>query len=104
MGMFAYLILGAVMYVSGFLIRQKIVKPKLIKLNKTTRLSPTDPIVIQWVVPCFVVMLVVSAVIGRFLLEHQGFDFAYIIINSLVATVVFYFGFNPDESTMKLPD
>lgn len=49
-------------------------------------------------------MLAVSALIGRYVLHHDGFDWAFIIVNSLVATVVFYFGLNPDTTKMNMPN
>lgn len=35
---------------------------------------------------------------------HERLDITYVLVNSVVMTVVFYFGLNPDETQMKLPD
>lgn len=41
-------------------------------------------------------MLVVSWALGQFVLHHQGIDWAFVIVNSLVATFIFSFGLCPD--------
>jgi len=52
----------------------------------------------------FVIMLIISALLGRFVLGHNGLDIAFVIVNSLVATFVFSFGLSPDHIRHDLPD
>ncbi|MFB6349600.1 hypothetical protein [Moraxella marmotae] len=101
MSFLGYLLMGAVVYTAGFFINLKLLHAKR-KSGEIT--SATHPIIIAWLVGCFVVMLGVSMLLGHYVLHHNGFDWAFIGVNSLVATVVFYFGLNPDTSQMNLPD
>lgn len=100
MGFFGYLLLGGVVYVAGFLLHLKVLKPKY----AGEALGLSSPVIIKCLLACFVLMLAVSALIGRFILHHEGFDWLFIGVNSLVATVVFYFGLNPDQSKLNLPN
>lgn len=101
MGLIGYLILGAMMYLIGFMVHQKILKKHR---NNNEQLAVSHPVLLQCLALCFVIMLAVSGLIGRFMLHHEGFDWAFIVVNSLVATAVFYFGANPDTTKMNLPD
>lgn len=101
MGLFGYLVLGALMYLVGFMTHQKILKKHR---QGSEQLAVSHPVLLQCLAVCFVIMLAVSALIGRFVLGHTGFDWAFIGVNSLVATVVFYFGANPDTTKMRMPD
>lgn len=101
MNFLGYLLLGSVVYVIGFMLNQKVLAAKRASGEIS---SPAHRTIASLVLGCFVVMLAVSALIGHFLLHHQGFDWAFIVVNSLVASVVFYFGLNPDASRMNLPD
>ena len=56
----------------------------------------THPKVIRILMGFFVLMLVVSWALGQFVLHHQGIDWAFVIVNSLVATFIFSFGLCPD--------
>ncbi|VEG13288.1 hypothetical protein [Moraxella cuniculi] len=101
MGFLGYLLMGSVVYVVAFMINIKLLRQK----RQTGKIdSMTHPVMIAYLLGCFVVMLGVSMLLGRFVLNHQGFDWAFIGVNSLVATVIFYFGLNPDTSQMDLPD
>ncbi|MDO5651306.1 MAG: hypothetical protein Q4G13_04120 [Moraxella sp.] len=101
MNAFLYLILGAVVYIAAFQIHLKIIRPKK---QAGEKFGLSHPFIIKCLGACFVLMLPVSALIGRFVLGHASIDVVYILVNSLVATVVFYFGLNPDDSKMKLPE
>lgn len=101
MGFFNYLILGSVVYVIGFTINHKILNPKR---KAGIKYTLTHPVMMQLLGACFVIMLAVSALLGRWVLGHHGFDVAFILTNSVVATFVFYFGLNPDQTQMNLPD
>lgn len=100
MGLIGYLILGALAYIAGIVVFQKRIRHKIARNDRKI----THPVIACCVLGCLVIMLIVSFLIGRFILAHKGIDIAYILVNSLVATVVFYFGLNPDETNMKLPD
>lgn len=99
MGFFGYLLLGSIVYITGGVIHHKILKPKL---QSGASYTLTHPLILQLLAGCFLVMLVVSALLGRFVMGHESFDWAFIVVNSLVATVIFYFAINPDQN-MSLP-
>lgn len=101
MGFLGYLILGGVVYVIGFMIHLKILTPKRKAGTQYTFMHPT---MIQLLLMCFVMKLVISALLGRFVLGHENLDVAFILVNSMVATFVFYFGLNPDQLQMNPPD
>lgn len=96
-----YLLLGGAVYVAGFQLYLKKIRPNK---AKDERLKFTDKRLLPYLVGCFVLMLPVSALISLFVLKHDGLDLAYVLINSLVATAVFGFAINPDETQLKLPD
>ena len=52
----------------------------------------------------FGIMLLISALLGKFVLGHNGLDIAFVIVNSLVATFVFSFGLSPDHIRHDVPD
>lgn len=101
MGFMGYLLMGSLVYVVGFTIHHKYLK---VKKQQGASYSIKTPIIWQCVLGCFVAMMVVSALLSLFVLKHESLDVAYVVVNSLVATVIFYFGLNPDETNMKLPD
>lgn len=96
-----YLLLGGAVYVAGFQLYLKKIRPNK---AKDERLKFTDKRLLPYLVGCFVLMLPVSALISLFVLKHNGLDLAYVLINSLVATAVFGFAINPDETQLKLSD
>lgn len=99
MSFLGYLVLGATVYVIGTFIHLKKLKPKR---QAGVVYTLTHPTIIGLLLGCFVVMFGVSLLMGRFLLGHDGVDWAFVVVNSLVATFIFYFGVNPDEQ-MKPP-
>lgn len=101
MNFIGYLILGGVVYTIGFMINLKILTPKR---QTGIKYTLTHPTILQLLAGCFVAMLVVSALIGRFIIGHDGIDLAFVVVNSLVATFIFYFGVNPDQTQMNLPN
>ncbi|MDO4441625.1 MAG: hypothetical protein Q4B81_05535 [Moraxella sp.] len=101
MGIVGSIIFGAIVYVIGFAIHRKHLARHQ---TNNERFALTHPLIVKCLAACFIIMLAVSALVGRFLLNHETFDWAFIIINSLIATVVFYFGLNPDTTKMNLPD
>lgn len=101
MGFMSYLLMGSLVYVAGFTIHHKHLKAKK---QQGVVYTIKSPIIWQCVLGCFVAMVLVSALLSLYILKHEHLDVAYVLVNSLVATVIFYFGLNPDETNMKLPD
>lgn len=101
MSFMGYLLLGGAMYLLGFVLNLKLLHPK----RKTgTVYTLTHPTILGFVGVCFAVMLLVSFLMGRFLLNHNPIDVAFVLVNSVVATGIFYFGLNPDQTKMNMPD
>lgn len=98
MGFVGYLLMGSLVYLAGFGIYRKVIRPK----RQADR--PVSLLMAALLLGCFLVMALVSVMIGRWLLGHDPIDWAYVAVNSAIATGVFYFGLNPDETTMTLPD
>lgn len=101
MGFFAYTVLGGIAFAIGWVIRTYVLakrpEPKI-------PYSFTHPVIMSYMGAFFVIMLIVSALIGRLILGHTSLDIAYIVVNSLVATFVFSFGINPDTVRYDVPD
>lgn len=93
-----YVLFGALIYGIGVALSFKVLRPRAI----ARRFS--SPVFLAMVVCGFVCMLVVSWLVGHFLLDHAKTDWAYVLINSAVATFVFYFGLSIEEGAMDLPD
>lgn len=100
MGLIGYLILGGVVYTIGFIIHLKLLAPKR---QQGTNFGLTHPTIMTLLMGCFVIMLLVSFLLGKFVLKHEVLDVAFVVVNSIVATIVFYFGVNPDQTQMNLP-
>lgn len=94
-----YLILGGIVYVAGFQIFIKKIRPTK---AKNERLKFNDKRLLPYLLGCFGLMLPISVMISLFVLK-KGVQVDYVLMNSLIATGVFYFGLNPDESYMDLP-
>lgn len=96
-----YLFLGVVAYGMGWALR-------IYVLDKKAQPSPpyslTHPVIIRYLMAFFAVMLIVSFLIGHFILGHTQMDIAFILVNSAVATFVFSFGLSPDQTKHNLPD
>ena len=100
MNFLSYVVLGGLSYAAGWLIRTKV-------LDKETPEQPYNlkhPAILGYMGGFFIVMLIVSWLIGRYMLGHIHIDLAFIIVNSLVATFVFSFGLNPEKSSFHVPD
>ncbi len=100
MSFLAYLVMGSLLYLAGFALFKKTIRPTIPQNERKL----THPLIIKYLLACFVVMCIVSFLISRFVMNHAGLDVMYVLINSAVGTLVFYFGLNPDEANMKLPD
>lgn len=93
--------MGALCYAAGWAVR-------LYVLEKGPKpehpYSLTHPKIKLFLALFFGIMLLISALLGRFVLGHQGLDIPFIVVNSLVATFVFSFGLSPDHIRHDLPD
>lgn len=94
MGFLNYLLMGVLAYAAGWAIRLYVLEqgPK-----PEQPYSLTHPKIKVYLAIFFAIMLVISILLGKFVLGHNGIDFAFIIVNSLVATFVFSFGLSPDH-------
>lgn len=101
MSFLGYLVLGAVVYIIGTFINLKKLKPKRAQGVVYTLTHPT---ILALLVGCFVVMVGVSLALGHFVMAHQQTDWAFVLVNSAVATFIFYFGVNPEQTQMNLPN
>lgn len=101
MGFLSYLLMGTLAYGAGWAVRLYVLEqgPK-----PEQPYGLKHPKVINFLGLFFVIMLVISALLGRFALGHQGLDIPFIIVNSVVATFVFSFGLSPDHVRHDLPD
>ncbi|PNK61647.1 hypothetical protein [Psychrobacter sp. FDAARGOS_221] len=101
MGFLNYLLLGALAYAAGWAVRIYVLEngPR-----PEQAYSLQHPKVIQILALFLLVMLIISTLLGRFVLGHEGFDWAFIIVNSVSATFVFSFGLSPDHIRHDLPD
>lgn len=95
MNFLSYVLLGGLSYAAGWIIRTKVLDQEL-KPQQPYNLK--HPTVIGFMAGFFIVMMIVSWLIGRYILGHIAIDLAFIIINSLVATFVFSFGLNPERA------
>lgn len=98
MSFVGYLLLGSLVYVAGFMLHLKVLKPK-----KQAGM-PVKKLTILAMSVCFLTLLFVSFLIGQWVLGHKRIDVVYILINSVIATGIFYVGLNPDEHAMTPPD
>ena len=111
MGFLTYLLMGVIALGLGWAVRlyylhkhhlkkHDLKKHDLEKMPKfqanQSYFDLTHPKVIRILMGFFVLMLVVSWALGQFVLHHQGIDWAFVIVNSLVATFIFSFGLCPD--------
>ena len=101
MGFLNYLLMGTLAYAAGWAIRLYVLE-KGPKPEEPYSLS--HPKIEIYLAIFFVIMLIISALLGRFVLGHNGLDIAFVIVNSLVATFVFSFGLSPDHIRHDLPD
>ncbi|WP_105245181.1 hypothetical protein [Psychrobacter sp. Marseille-P5312] len=101
MNFFSYVVLGGFSYAAGWAVRTYILdkKPKSEQLYNLKH-----PTILAYLGSFFIVMLVVSWLIGRYLLGHIAIDLPFIIVNSLVATFVYSFGLNPENANYGVPD
>ena len=101
MNFFSYVVLGGFSYAAGWAVRTYILN-KQPKPEQTYNLK--HPTILAYLGGFFIIMLIVSWLIGRYLLGHVAVDLPFIIVNSLVATFVYSFGLNPEKANYEVPD
>ena len=101
MNFFSYVVLGGFSYAAGWAIRTYVLE-KQPKTDQPYNLK--HPAILAYLGGFFIIMLIVSWLIGRYVLGHAAVDLPFIIINSLVATFVYSFGLNPEKARYDVPD
>ena len=101
MNFFSYVVLGGFSYAAGWAVRTYILN-KQPKPEQPYNLK--HPTILAYLGGFFIIMLIVSWLIGRYLLGHIAVDLPFIIVNSLVATFVYSFGLNPEKANYEVPD
>lgn len=106
MGFLTYLLMGVIALGLGWAVRLYYLEKHHLKKHDLEKMPKfqanqsyfdlTHPKVIRILMGFFVLMLVVSWALGQFVLHHQGIDWAFVVVNSLVATFIFSFGLCPD--------
>ncbi len=101
MNFLSYVVLGGLSYAAGWAIR-------IYVLDKQPApgqpYSLKQPAILGYLGAFFIIMLIISWLIGRYLLGHVTIDLPFIIVNSLVATFVYSFGLNPEKARYDVPD
>ncbi len=101
MNFLGYVILGGLSYAAGYAIRTHVLDKQPAPEQPY---SLKHPAILGYLGGFFIIMLVVSWLMGRYLLGHIHLDLPFIIINSLVATFVYSFGLNPEKARYDVPD
>lgn len=100
MNFLSYVILGGLSYAAGWIVRTYVLDKQPAPEQPY---SLKHPAILGYLGGFFIIMLVVSWLIGRYLLDHIQLDLLFIIMNSLVATFVFSFGLNPERAWFEKP-
>ncbi len=100
MGFLSYVLLGGMAYAIGLTLRRYKLEPAE---KPAAPYTLKHPLILRYLALFFVAMLLVSAVIVRFILGHDGVDILFMIVNSLVTTFVFSFGLCPDHKKLDVP-
>lgn len=101
MNFFSYVVLGGFSYAAGWAVRTYILA-KQPAPEQPYNLK--HPVILGYMGGFFIIMLVVSWLLGRYALGHTTIDFPFIIVNSLVATFVYSFGLNPEKASYDVPN
>lgn len=101
MNFLSYVVLGGLSYAAGWAIRMHVLDKQPAPEQPYTLKHPA---ILSYMGGFFIIMLIISWIIGRYLLNHMQLDLPFIIINSLVATFVFSFGLNPEKANYDVPD
>ncbi|WP_201617052.1 hypothetical protein [Psychrobacter urativorans] len=101
MNFLSYVVLGGFAYAAGWAIRTYVLEKQS---DSEQPYTLKHPAVLGYMAGFFIIMLIVSWLIGRYVLGHVTIDLPFIIVNSLVATFVYSFGLNPEKSSYDVPD
>ena len=101
MNFLSYVVLGGFSYAAGWAIRTKVLAKAAAPEQPYNLKHPT---ILGYMAGFFIIMLIVSWLIGSYALGHISIDLPFIIINSLVATFVFSFGLNPEKASYNVPE
>lgn len=101
MNFFSYVVLGGFSYAAGWAVRTYILA-KQPAPEQPYNLK--HPVILGYMGGFFIIMLVVSWLLGRYALGHTTIDLPFIIVNSLVATFVYSFGLNPEKASYDVPN
>ncbi|WP_367104044.1 hypothetical protein [uncultured Psychrobacter sp.] len=101
MNFLSYVLLGGLSYAAGRAVRIYVLD-KQPKPEQPYNLK--HPAILAYLAGFFIIMLIISWLIGRYLLGHVTIDLPFIIVNSLVATFVYSFGLNPEKANYEVPD
>ncbi|WP_435978764.1 hypothetical protein [Psychrobacter sp. DM4] len=99
MNFLGYVLLGGLSYAAGWAVR-------VYRLDKNPE-QPyhlKHPEILGYMAGFFIIMLIISWLLGRYLLGHTALDLPFIIINSIVATFVYSFGLNPEKANYDVPE
>ncbi|WP_350587813.1 hypothetical protein [Psychrobacter sp. 78a-MNA-CIBAN-0178] len=99
MNFFSYVVLGGFSYAAGWAVRTYVLDKK-----PEQPYNLKHPTILAYLGGFFIIMLIVSWLMGRYLLGHTVIDLPFIVINSLVATFVYSFGLNPEKARYDVPD
>lgn len=100
MNFLSYVILGGLCYAAGWAIREHVLGKQP---APDQPYSLKHPAILGYLGGFFIIMLIISWMIGRYILGHVQIDLAFIIVNSLVSTFVFSFGLNPEKARYDVP-
>ncbi|MFC6203524.1 MULTISPECIES: hypothetical protein [Psychrobacter] len=101
MNFLSYVILGGLSYAAGWAVRVHVLAKQPAPEQPYNLKHPT---ILGYLAGFFIIMLIISWLIGRYILGHLQIDLLFIIINSIVATFVFSFGLNPEKARYEVPD
>ena len=101
MNFLSYVVLGGLSYAAGWAVRTYILD-KQPAPEQPYHLK--HPAILGYLGGFFIIMLMISWIIGRYILGHVTIDLPFIIMNSLVATFVYSFGLNPEKANYDVPN
>ncbi len=100
MNFLSYVILGGLSYAAGWVVRVHVLSKQP---EPEQPYSLKHPAILGYLGGFFIIMLIISWMIGRYMLGHVQLDLLFIIINSMVATFVFSFGLKPEQAWFSTP-
>lgn len=101
MNFLSYVVLGGFAYAAGWAIQTHVLEKNP---DAKQAYNLKHPTILAYLGGFFIIMLIVSWLIGRYALGHATIDLPFIIVNSLVATFVYSFGLNPEKANYDVPD